>query len=437
MLLFFFLLQVIFWVVLGSRLLAFSRKILPRPLFFPMLCYKIFLGWLLGWLYLGYYDGGDTFVYFQNARLLSQLLIEDTGAYFRTLFGSEQLATLTLNEQPRALFFAKIASILSVCSLNSYWLIAMSLSVLSFFACWWLSARLKVLFGLQNYQVMIPFLLYPSVVFWSSGLLKESLALALICMLAGLSLSIYHKGYERGTTYSKMILLILFSLLLWQLKYYYAVVLMPLLILLILLKPIKNFFKLKVAAFILPVTGILLCLLTLLMMQLHPNLNPANILDAIVLNHDLTVAASVQGGYVSFTELDANAFSFMQYFPKAVLNGLFAPLPVVQGYAPLHIVAGIENTILLLISVMAGISQFTGKINKTKHPVVLLFCIIYIVVLAGLITLASPNFGSLIRYRVAYLPFWLMLVLLALDKNLISNLWKSRKKTYTKIHGDQ
>jgi len=41
--------------------------------------------------------------------------------------------------------------------------------------------------------------------------------------------------------------------------------------------------------------------------------------------------------------------------------------------------------------------------------------------LSSIITLATPNFGTLIRYEVAYMPFLWLLVLIILNKEKLMN----------------
>jgi hypothetical protein len=54
----------------------------------------------------------------------------------------------------------------------------------------------------------------------------------------------------------------------------------------------------------------------------------------------------------------------------------------------------------------------------------------YIVILAVLLPLAAPNFGEISRYKVAYLPFFVYLVLAALRTG------KARKEGKRGNHGD-
>lgn len=95
-------------------LIQHTRKLLPVKYFVPALGYKILAGWALGWLYMAYYEGGDTWVYYQNAQVLSNLFSASFTDYLDALAGKHELAGLTLADQPRAIFFAKWASLLSL-----------------------------------------------------------------------------------------------------------------------------------------------------------------------------------------------------------------------------------------------------------------------------------------------------------------------------------
>ena len=421
-----------------AQLFRQTRSILPARLFIPGLCLKILAGWLVGFLYKYFYAGGDTFLYYQNALELSDLFICDPLAYIKALAGLEEVSGLTLSNQPRAWLFARMASLSAIGALDNYWLMSISFSWASFLACWWFAARLKAYFGLQSFQVCIPFLFFPSVIFWSSGLLKESITTVFILYLIGFTLDIYKKGVSgQAREMIKIIVGVMSAIMLWQLKYYYAAVLLPVILIVIIMRWMRtqNIFSSSGMRFVVLASG--LGIFTWIIMQAHPNLQPQRILHAIVRNHKLTVAASQINGYVSFSDLQPPWLSFIKHYPQAVFHGLFAPLPGVQGYSILHLVAGLENLCILLLSLFAVYNLLKNRSSKNHHAGLWVLCFLYIILLAGLITLASPNFGSLLRYRVAYEPFWLLLVLLTFPRDLSLSFPRSRKKTYTNIQGER
>lgn len=409
---FLFVLHIIFWLIIIRYFFNTISQTPEKVIFFAALFGKILAGCSLGWLYLYYYQGGDTLGYEHDARILSDIFKEDANTYLKAILGFIELETLQYHAQSRALFFAKIASLISIFSLQNYWVISIVLSMVSFFASWWWVMQLRTHFDFSAYVFFIPFLFYPSVVFWSSGLLKESLALALIYILCGLFLQVYFQAMSKKKWIGMLSISILCAWMLWLLKYYYAALLLPLLSITLLYRLLKRHTNLlsslwRSMLFILPAFSIII-----LFMYLHPNLQPDLILRAIVRNHDLSVAASAPGGYMHYESLTPTLSSFLFYFPKAVFGGLFRPLPG-EGATFLHLVSGIENLMVAGLSAFAFYLIFTKKVRYRISPL-LIICMLYVVLMAGLIALASPNFGSLVRYKVAYAPFWVFLCLLVI-----------------------
>jgi hypothetical protein len=54
------------------------------------------------------------------------------------------------------------------------------------------------------------------------------------------------------------------------------------------------------------------------------------------------------------------------------------------------------------------------KLRIRTHFLLLLGTLHYVGVLAVVLSLAAPNFGEMSRYKVAYLPFFLFVILVAL-----------------------
>jgi hypothetical protein len=73
--------------------------------------------------------------------------------------------------------------------------------------------------------------------------------------------------------------------------------------------------------------------------------------------------------------------------------------------------AGAENLIIMLLFLRAVITIIRDY--PVSFPVEVVLMILYILILAGIIGLSTPNIGSLSRYRVVFLPFLLFLLLLA------------------------
>ena len=143
--------------------------------------------------------------------------------------------------------------------------------------------------------------------------------------------------------------------------------------------------------------------------SLHPNLYPPNFLNALILNHDLTLANSSPDSVIHYYRLDADAGSMLLNFPWAVVSCLFRPF-ILEVNGLLQLVAGLENLIFLVLS-LAAIKNI-GQGMRSSHGVIIAGILVYVILGSGLLALSSPNFGSLARYRVSYIPFLGLLILL-------------------------
>ena len=94
--------------------------------------------------------------------------------------------------------------------------------------------------------------------------------------------------------------------------------------------------------------------------------------------------------------------------PAALFAGLFRPF-FWEATSALQFIAGVENAVLLLL---AGSSLVRLK-GDLRSPYRLLVgsVLSLVLILAVLITLSAPNFGTLSRYRAGYMALFLMVVL--------------------------
>src|SRR5690606_35684717 len=103
---------------------------------------------------------------------------------------SELLDRLILHDR-RALLFSKIVSLFYVISFGNYWICTLYFSFFSFLGAWYLVRKITVFFPDKIAGAMIAFLFFSGVVFWSSGIIKESLAMTAIFFLSGIFLVLW------------------------------------------------------------------------------------------------------------------------------------------------------------------------------------------------------------------------------------------------------
>jgi hypothetical protein len=369
--------------------------------FFPALGIKLVAGLGVGFLYFYHYGGGDTLRFDAAADLLSRSLHSGKD-WFLFLFRSD-LSFLSgtvppFLEEPRSFFFIKILSLIYLITGRSYWVSSLFLSFFSFFGAWKLSITIVHHWPRLKFPVLISFLYFPTVVFWSAGVLKDALAYGAITLLASLMIRGMQKE-KMGLKHYVTAFLLLW--LLWSVKYHLAVVLILSVGAGMIYYPIQKKFKAVWGFFLI---FLFLIGTTLVFSLLHPNFRPANLVEILWQNHEKIIRISEEWNVVRFLPYGTGLSHFLLNLPVSLFAGLFMPLPW-QGMGLLAKITGIFNALILILSLLKIYD--TGK-TSIRWNVWIVMGVIYIGLLAIMMAYTTPNFGTLERYKSAYIPFYLL-----------------------------
>ena len=162
--------------------------------FMPALTLKIFGAIAFGLVYQFYYGGGDTFGYYAGGEAYLRFFMVNPGEAIYSLFAfSQQLEVELLNfadPQYRYIFrgaseqmMIKITGIFNLLALNSYASTSILFAFFSFLGLWALYRTFVKIFPGAYKQLAIACFFIPSVVFWGSGILKDTVTLACVGFL--------------------------------------------------------------------------------------------------------------------------------------------------------------------------------------------------------------------------------------------------------------
>lgn len=392
-----------------------------RLFFWPAVLLKLIAGVCLGLIYKFYYYSGDTLLYFHDAAKLADLARLDLRLYIEFLWSGDESFMIWKDLsllQSRALYMVKITSLINLLSHDNYWITTLYFSFASFLGAWFL-VRAIIRFDPDiSIPAVVSFLFFPSVVFWSSGLIKESLAMAALFFLSMIYLKILLREMPRPWQW---ILSLLAFWILWNLKYYYLAVFLPvsassLAVSFIFSSGLKSqpwIFKL--------LTGLAIFFIPLFVVSIiHPNFYPERFLEVIVSNNLEFHAISNPEDLVYYYALEPTWKSVVINAPWALFSGFFRPFLWEAG-TWFQVAIAVENTILmlLLISSLANLRRLIQSPNR----IVFVSLVVYTMSLCVFLALSTPNFGTLSRYRVGFLPF--LLLLISIENPLLG--WISHK----------
>jgi hypothetical protein len=248
----------------------------------------------------------------------------------------------------------------------------------------------------------IAFLFFPSIAFWGSGIEKETLALSGLLFLSA-SMIDYWRGEKLNLLSWILILTSIFFV--WKLRYFwlgvYLLIVVPTLIIIYL-------FKRKVNIYVSVLCAIVIFTIVFSSLPyLHPNFSSDLFLEMLVGNSQQVRAISSPNNTIHFYELTATWASVILNSPLALISGLFRPF-IWEASGILGFLAALENIFLLVMTLFS----FT-KLKKVIHSKDLLLmasAFTYIIILCIFLSLSTPNFGSLSRYRIGFLPFFVFMV---------------------------
>lgn len=381
---------------------------------------KIIAAVLLGLIYQNYYLGGDTFSLFEDGKQLYDIAKNEFQVYIdivsSTLLGKKSAYNnLLASSNSRAVLMSIYNSLLIALVGKNYWLVSVFAASFHFIITLGLVKRLNEQFSLTKDRLYIAFFFFPSILFWTSGLLKENLLTAGLYLCIILYLKFHDKKLKflNGLFYFFCLLCVLW--LLFRLKYYYIAVFAPLLFSHYLASQSYYFFKdkFKVKQVRYAQVSLLMFVffsLVSLATFTHPNLRIDFILHAVVENNlKMASETSEKPNLIEYNELSVEPTSFLKNIPYATFQGLIRPYVWEDGNVFKKFVA-LENLLIVLMLAYTLFSMFyNNTMNNTyflEVTSIILFCVVMIV----LLSMATPNLGTLARYKVGFLPFLILII---------------------------
>ncbi|MEJ8757373.1 hypothetical protein WG947_10220 [Pontibacter sp. H259] len=411
----FYLLNVLLLSGLGWLLYKQTWAETLRPYLLPALFLKLASGVLLGVLYFYFYGAGDTISYFKGSQKLTQFAYSNPSGYLRLLIFNEFPSETFRASVPftrhadfsNSFFLLKGISLFNLLTNSSYYLISLYFSLFSFWGMAKLTAILTRVFPDTKKAPIVGFLFFPSVVFWSSGLLKDAVLMGSMCWVTAFILQLTHKQPKTILTW---LLLPLQLYLFIRIKVFFAAILLFLLGSYLLISWLSGRVR-----FLQTLAGQLLVLAGFAVLAIVMVWQAGGIFDVdflirnLVYTYNGLLRVSLEGPHLVYPELDSTLTSILRYAPAAFLNTLYRPF-IGESTEILYLLMGLENLVLLLLTILAVAAAFTKTwVHKIRfwHIVLLLF----IVMAAVVIGISTPNFGTLSRYRIIFLPFLVYLLL--------------------------
>jgi len=406
---------------------------ITRRYFFPALTVRIVGALALGFLYQFYYGGGDTFAYHTHgSRHLWEAFMDSPTQGVRYFFSGGEYGPglwdiskkIWYWRDPNSFAVIRIAALFDLLTFSSYSGTAVLFATISFIGAWLLFLTFYRIFPGSYKLTAVATLFVPSVIFWGSGILKDTVTLAAVSVA---TFSIFEIMIRGKWSLGKVLLLTTALWVLYQIKIYILLCLLPAVMIwwftqkLALIKP--PLLRIMVGPFIIGLSLISGYAAVREVAKDNPKYNISRLAEtARITAYDIRYgwgARDGEGSGYTLGELDGTWASMVKLAPQAINVSLFRPY-LWEINNPLMLLAALEALGCLMLTLYLIVKVKTKVLNFIKRPEIL-FCAVFSVAFAFAVGISTYNFGTLSRYKIPLMPFFLLMLV------LIYHHWKSER----------
>lgn len=367
-----------------------------------------------------YYGYGDAFTFYEGGKFISDQISSDlskirylfapmseVGDWYNAESGRSSMSGYFSHASGNMVM--KISALISFVAFDKFLIISMFFGYFSFLGQWKLFTVFDDINKKRNRRLLAMAILYtPSIWFWGSGLLKDSICLG---ALGFIIYYLYKFFVWRKFNLLEFMLLIVFAYVLTVIKSYITIIFLIGLGIMAFLKFLVTIKNLILRAIVL--------LLTIGMVGLMIYSSDFSKTIDEMAEESIEQIQSFQENYRTLQESEENSragFNLGEFeltftnlilkSPSVIFTTLFRPF-IWESRKIIIVFTSLESLLLLLVTLYVmfrmGMSNFFRAISRTPF---LLFCFSVSMLFALIIGFTTFNFGTMIRYKIILLPFY-------------------------------
>lgn len=388
-----------------------------------------------------YYGGGDTLYYYIDSSRVSDLFVTNPVGAIKFSFSPfnndiymefirSTVPIPLYNYDERALFVVKVTWALNFIAFQSYAGQTTLLAALSFIPLWKLYLIFTSEFPMLKKQLAFAFFFIPSVFFWGSGLLKDTITLAATAMF---TVCLYNIIKRRHRVILSIALIIYSGYLLSEIKPYILFALLPGSAIWIFISILNRVNSRLLKNILTPVliifaVGFSVFMFNFLGTSLGDYSADKVLNKAVVTQQDLKREA-YGGASFDIGEFDPSLGGILAKAPLAINAALFRPY-IWEARNAVMILSGLENLTMLLFTIYLLIQlKIYNFFRLMFQNNLLVFSLLFSLFFAFSVGLTTSNFGSLVRYKIPAMPFYVTMLVIIYHYYRTTVLMKDQEKS--------
>ena len=389
-----------------------------KPYFIPALSVKLLGAIALGILYHTIYSG-DTNNYFTHGTIIYKAFGQSISAGIHLITTD---GTLTPELAPYAsqmtwfgtdskeYFVIRVAAVCALLGFNTYLVTALFFAVLSFSGMWAMYMTFAKIRPHVYKQLAIAVFFLPSVFFWGSGLLKDSLCIG---ALGWLFYAFYRGAIEKRNILRCLIIAAIAIKVIASMKVYILLAFIPPAALWVFNENTARIKSPAIRWVVRPffiaagLTVAIYGMSAVAAADTRFNLDKIGEQSKLTADYLQTVSKVENGSGYNIGAQDGSLSGMVKLAPQAIVVALFRPF-LWESRNPTMLLSAIEATYFIVLTVRIFFRVGVGRTLKAiiSSPVLTL-CFVFSLIFAISVGISSGNFGTLVRYKIPLMPFYL------------------------------
>jgi len=267
-------------------------------------------------------------------------------------------------------------------------------------------------------QMAWAFLFIPSVIFWGSGFMKDTITLTCIGWVTHFFYSIF---FENKKIVLNSVFALFFIYVIYIVKSYIAMSFVPAILLWgvgLLSYKIKDVRMILFARYFLYASAIggIAVIGGRLQTEMFGEYNVESVGYKSFVTRDYLYRISMEqdGSAYTLGNFDPTLLGMLELAPAGVNVTLFRPY-LWEARKPIVMISALESLLYLVFTIVAIVRNNPIRmVQRILADETLQFCLIFTLIFAFAVGISTSNFGSLVRYKIPCLPFFTAFLIILL-----------------------
>ncbi|WP_147302913.1 hypothetical protein [Marinoscillum furvescens] len=318
---------------------------------------------------------------------------------------------------PQSFTVVRIAGLIDFFTFHTYSATALFFAIFSFSGAWFFYKAVVQKYPGNERKLAVAILFIPSVVFWGSGILKDTITFGALGWLTYCVINII--DFQR-LNIKYWVIGACMAVLIFKIKSYIVICFIPMLFVWLYWKYQVQIKSAILRVLIAPVLLMIFVSSAYFSLDQVSSYSEKYSLDAIAERAAITAydirygwgaRTGGDGGY-DIGIPDGSWQSMISLAPKAIVVSLFRPF-LWEVKNPLMLLSALES---IIITILVSLMLVKGKWKRIVEDPFLLFCLFFALLFGFAVGISTGNFGTLMRYKIPMMPFFFTFLMLALDK---------------------